>query len=450
MIAIKGRPLEGTHLSDYLEALPEDLSRLCEEILELCGTCPISVERLEHSVIESRRPERPLFWYALDLLAKVNLTDAVIMAGDHALITVVGANPATLPPSPQDRPAVSPFTRLRPTPSGWMLETPFRTSHLLLTSHIALAFLAHLIGDRAAGSGTEFVPDELGADVREEMIQAVQAVGALDFHHHGFDQWDYHDLFFHARTRGLMPGHRGGTYRFLGRRTPEPALPTRHFGAALKLPEMTPTKALSELYGVLADRRSLRSYGSEPITAAQLGTFLRNVAQVTAVGGADPDHGLHYETVLKLHPGGGACHELEIYPVVNRCAGLEPGMYWYDAARNRLELVSTRSATTDRIIERAGHSMGIFPNTPDVLLCIAARFSRVNWKYEGIAYATILKNVGVLMHSMYLVATSLELAPCAVGAGDSADFSVATGNFPAEEDAVGEFALGSRVEGLRP
>lgn len=43
---------------------------------------------------------------------------------------------------------------------------------------------------------------------------------------------------------------------------------------------------------------------------------------------------------------------------------------------------------------------------------------------------------------MYLVATAMELAPCAIGAGDSTDFSELTGLAAFEEDAVDELALG--------
>ena len=86
--------------------------------------------------------------------------------------------------------------------------------------------------------------------------------------------------------------------------------------------------------------------------------------------------------------------------------------------------------------------MGIHPGMPDILICVTARFGRVNWKYEGIAYATVLKNLGVLYQTMYLVATAMTLAPCAIGAGDSAELSAITGHDIFEEDGVGEFALG--------
>jgi oxazoline/thiazoline dehydrogenase len=82
--------------------------------------------------------------------------------------------------------------------------------------------------------------------------------------------------------------------------------------------------------------------------------------------------------------------------------------------------------------------------TPQVLIILAARFQRVTWKYSAMAYATVLKNVGVLYQTMYLVATAMGLAPCALGGGDSDIFAAATGGDYYAETSVGEFLLGSK------
>jgi SagB-type dehydrogenase family enzyme len=55
-----------------------------------------------------------------------------------------------------------------------------------------------------------------------------------------------------------------------------------------------------------------------------------------------------------------------------------------------------------------------------------------------------LKNLGALYATMYLVATAMGLAPCALGGGDSELFSAVAGVDPCEEPAVGEFVLGTR------
>ena len=81
---------------------------------------------------------------------------------------------------------------------------------------------------------------------------------------------------------------------------------------------------------------------------------------------------------------------------------------------------------------------------PQVLIIIAARFQRLSWKYQSMAYNVLLKNVGALYQTMYLVATAMDLAPCALGGGDSDLFARATGLDYYAETSVGEFLLGSK------
>jgi SagB-type dehydrogenase family enzyme len=83
-------------------------------------------------------------------------------------------------------------------------------------------------------------------------------------------------------------------------------------------------------------------------------------------------------------------------------------------------------------------------DNPQIVLVTTARVQRLMWKYEGLGYAMILKNAGVLTGLMYLVATAMGLAPCALGAGDSAAFAAMSGLDPLVEPAVADFLLGSR------
>jgi SagB-type dehydrogenase family enzyme len=81
---------------------------------------------------------------------------------------------------------------------------------------------------------------------------------------------------------------------------------------------------------------------------------------------------------------------------------------------------------------------------PQVLITITARFQRLSWKYQSIAYSVLLKDVGALYQTMYLVATAMDLAPCALGGGNSDLFAVAAGLDYYSETSVGEFLLGSK------
>src|SRR5262249_22054628 len=99
----------------------------------------------------------------------------------------------------------------------------------------------------------------------------------------------------------------------------------------------------------------------------------------------------------------------------------------------------------EELAGRAGLAAGIPPERLQVLIVLAARFGRVSWKYSSLAYALTLKDVGVLYQSMYLAATAMGLAPCALGVGDSDLFARLIGSGYYAETSVGEFLLGSRA-----
>jgi SagB-type dehydrogenase family enzyme len=79
---------------------------------------------------------------------------------------------------------------------------------------------------------------------------------------------------------------------------------------------------------------------------------------------------------------------------------------------------------------------------PQILVVMAARFGRVSWKYSSIAYSLILKDVGVLMQTLYLMATGMGLGGCAIGSINIDLFARMTGLEFHVEGPVGQFALG--------
>ena len=96
-----------------------------------------------------------------------------------------------------------------------------------------------------------------------------------------------------------------------------------------------------------------------------------------------------------------------------------------------------------RLLQDAAESTSTPLIEIQILVILAARVPRLAWKYESIAYSLILKHVGVIFQSMYLAATAMGLAPCAIGGGDSDRFARATGLDYFTESSVGEFLLGS-------
>lgn len=254
-------------------------------------------------------------------------------------------------------------------------------------------------------------------------------------------QWDFHDLLFHARSRlGRHTNRFGGTYRFQDKIDPLPAVkpPMSEEGIDLFRPDMERLEERDYPFSlVLEQRRSIREYADFPITDRELGEFLYRTARVKELIRTESQ-----DLSKRPYPGGGAIYELELYLTIDSCNNIPAGLYHYCPKSHRLEKLCGRTEATNELLKDAMRSTG--EGTPQVLITIAARFQRLSWKYESMAYSVILKNVGVLYQTMYLVATAMDLAPCALGGGDSDLFAKAAGLDYYLETSVGEFLLGSK------
>lgn len=252
-------------------------------------------------------------------------------------------------------------------------------------------------------------------------------------------QWDFHDLVFHSRSRlGRHSNPYGGTYSFKGRFDPLPVVkpPMSADSIPLFKPDLAKLARDDRSFtAVLEARRSIREHGDPPITARQLGEFLYRSARVQKIV---PDAGVSF----RPHPAGGAIHELEIYPLIDRCDGLAPGLYHYNPAEHHLYRLSAPDAYLKALLQMAA-ATATLERHPQILLIIAARFQRMQLKYQSMTYSVILKNVGALFQTMYLVATAMGLAPNALGGGHSDLFADAAGLDYLAETSVGEFILGS-------
>jgi SagB-type dehydrogenase family enzyme len=126
---------------------------------------------------------------------------------------------------------------------------------------------------------------------------------------------------------------------------------------------------------------------------------------------------------------------------VDRAEGLPRGIYHYDPEGHALTLVNESTADIDELLDSAMVQTGA-RRRPPTLITMTARIGRLSWVYDSISYATTLKHVGVLQQTLYLVATSLGLAPCALAMGDAEVATNAFGlDWPAEV-SVGEFVIG--------
>jgi SagB-type dehydrogenase family enzyme len=160
--------------------------------------------------------------------------------------------------------------------------------------------------------------------------------------------------------------------------------------------------------------------------------------------------GLHkilgVEFASRPYANGGAGYELELYLCVDRCHELDRGFYYYEPNGHCLLLKSHANSDLEDALEEAWLASAKTCH-PQILIMIASRFKRVTWKYRGIAYATQLKNCGVLYTNMYLVAESMNLAACALGLGNPTRFSHLANCDFYSEGTIGEFMIGTRAWG---
>jgi SagB-type dehydrogenase family enzyme len=288
---------------------------------------------------------------------------------------------------------------------------------------------ARTLGEAAAAAG---VSESEAEQLVEPLVAAGVVVDADRAAREHASPWRLPERLVHGRSRSWRPAGAADV--------PPPAIVASPWAPAVDLdrPDLDRLERDDPPFAwVQGARRSLREHSREPLPAAALGEFLYRVGRIEDIVEIVPGMTL----APRPYPGAGALYELELYPVVSACGEIAPGLYHYAADSHRLGLVTPASAATDELLRAAAAGMGV-TTPPHVLLVIVGRLARLAWKYDALAYTLMLKDVGVLMQTMYLAATAMGLAGCAVGSGDADLFAAATRLDPDDQASVGEFCLG--------
>jgi SagB-type dehydrogenase family enzyme len=264
--------------------------------------------------------------------------------------------------------------------------------------------------------------------------------------------WDFHDLLFHARsTEGRHANPLGGVYPYAGVVAALPAVRPSWPSKRIDLRKLSAADsvAVSPVANLLRERHSTRVFDDRrPITLAELSRFVDGTARVQSQGRSEldlGDDGPAIEYASRPYPSGGGSWELELYFAVDKCEGLARGFYHYDAGVHALVPIDVGAHELDALLRGAEFAMGA-PAVPQILITIAARFGRVSWKYSSLAYSLILKDVGVLTQTFYVMATEMGLGGCAIGSVNIDLFARMTGLEFHVEGPVGQFAIGRGAE----
>ncbi|MDI2130082.1 SagB family peptide dehydrogenase [Yinghuangia seranimata] len=389
-------------------------------------------------------------------LSGAGLTQVLVTVDEVpvARLGAVGRGPVALAPAPgldvEVRMSAHASGRISASTPGFALggtvwRAPGSSLEVLLGRELA-ALPAQLALPRTVDGLAALLPGVPEEAVRIA-VRMCSAAGLFEAERLSQALWNADDLVFHARTRnpGTVRGY-GGTYPGRDVCPPEPAVRapfTAFAGETVKLAVPDTSMHGPGLFAVLEERRSLREQDADaPIDVDRLGELLYRADRLRGTfTGSDGQ-----ELADRPVPSGGSLHELEVYPLVTDCAGVRPGLWHYAADRHELELVAEPGPGTQALVDNA-RSGALMTADPQVVLLVTARFGRVFWKYETVGYPLILKHVGVLYQTFYLLGEALGLAVCALGGGDAGAFAAASGVDPYVEGTVGELVLGSRPPG---
>jgi len=145
-------------------------------------------------------------------------------------------------------------------------------------------------------------------------------------------------------------------------------------------------------------RRSLREYGDDPLSLAELSYLLWSTQGVSRV---IPDR-----ATFRTVPSAGARHAFETVVLANRVESLEPGAYQYLALDHRLVRLDP---SPDLAVRMADACLGQE---------MVRRRGRMSWRYgeRGVRY--LFLDAGHVCQNLYLAAESIGAGACAIGAFD--------------------------------
>jgi SagB-type dehydrogenase family enzyme len=207
----------------------------------------------------------------------------------------------------------------------------------------------------------------------------------------------------------------------------------RHRGTpTVALPSATPS---GDVERAIAGRRSVRAYAlGRPMSLEELSRLLAQTGGLTAdVQG----------NARRAAPSSGALYPIEIYAVVHRVDGLEPGVYHYAVREHALEQLRTgdfRAAVVDQAIAQE------FLGECGAVLFLTMIMQRMRPRYQDRSYRYGLLEAGHVGENAYLAATAMGLGACGVGAFMDDAINRMLGVDGVEEAAVYMMAVGHRRE----
>ena len=205
------------------------------------------------------------------------------------------------------------------------------------------------------------------------------------------------------------------------------------------LPLPLPLASDVSLAEALGSRRSERRFASGEIMFRELATVLRAGYGVTRPAGPDDPQ------PLRTVPSGGALYPLEMYAVLARVEGAEPGLYHLDLAGIRPRWRPRRASPLAVLKEAA-----VYPEIVEgcaATLLITGMFWRSRFKYGLRGYRFTLLEAGHLAQNVLLMCAALGLAAVPLGGFYDRPVDELLGVDGVNESVLYSVCLGRRLTG---
>jgi SagB-type dehydrogenase family enzyme len=175
-----------------------------------------------------------------------------------------------------------------------------------------------------------------------------------------------------------------------------------------------------DILTIVAQRRTVRSFGATPLTLLELSRLLWASAGVTASFITPQGQDFYRAT-----PTAGALYPIETYIIVNKVDGLEPGLYHYRVAgldilerpivEGSHSLEQLRVGDLRAEISGAAFDQGLCGKAGAVFVWTAV-FARSEWKYRERSYRYFYLDAGHMAAQLSLTAVSRGLGTCQIAA----------------------------------
>jgi SagB-type dehydrogenase family enzyme len=232
------------------------------------------------------------------------------------------------------------------------------------------------------------------------------------------------------------PQYMGESYQRQGIQMPPLELAYDPTASLIPLPE---TDALPDypmdLRKAIEQRVSLRKYSDEDLSVEELTFLLWTTQGIKSVS--------NRPVTLRTVPSAGARHAFETYLLVNRVAGLMPGLYRYIALEHALLLLFEDSAINHKITEASYDQQQI--KTSAVTFIWVAVAERMYWRYGERGYRYMHLDAGHVCQNLYLAAEAINSGVCAIAAFDDDKLHATLGLDGQELFVIYMASLGKRV-----